>query len=321
MKPTSSLLHRSPARCALAFVVAFVTAHAAEADAQQSFDTPTRAQPSYPSQSHQAKSYPPPQTDASAGRNSAGRGVPAQDEFPIQFAAGMPGAAPGQFSAMPGMAPEGSIHGMQPGSMPEMPNLPGEMAPSDPFGGANAPGGEVSGVDSGAVRAALQSEREDFGVAPQSQLQTTLHGPTPTSIPGGQTITTDRLLDLYRQAAQNGLLVFNALGPGMDLPYAQNAVGAAQAGSFDDQTQQQFAQFLRQVTQGNTARPLVFYCMNTHCWMSYNAALRAIHLGFQQVYWYRGGVEAWQRMQQLSAATTKPINPATQWPAPNQSGY
>lgn len=35
--------------------------------------------------------------------------------------------------------------------------------------------------------------------------------------------------------------------------------------------------------------------------MSYNAALRAINMGFTQVYWYRGGVEAWRQAQQLAA--------------------
>jgi PQQ-dependent catabolism-associated CXXCW motif protein len=141
---------------------------------------------------------------------------------------------------------------------------------------------------------------QDFGVPPSNQLQTTFHGPTPTSIPGGQVITTDRLMGLYQQSGQNGLLVFHVLGPGPTLPNAQNAAPASQAGSFNDQTQQEFGNYLQQVTQGNKARPLVFYCLNTQCWMSYNAALRAIHMGFTQVYWYRGGIEAWQQAAQLA---------------------
>lgn len=48
--------------------------------------------------------------------------------------------------------------------------------------------------------------------------------------------------------------------------------------------------------------PLVFHCQSTQCWMSYNAALRAIHMGYTQVYWYRGGVEAWQSVQQAASA-------------------
>lgn len=150
------------------------------------------------------------------------------------------------------------------------------------------------------VQAMLQMEQQDYGVPPQQQLQTQLHGPTPTRIPGGQTITTDRLLKLYRQGAQSGLLVFDVLGSGQTLPNAQNAAPASQPGSFDDRTQQEFGQYLQQVTQGNKNRPMVFYCLNTQCWMSYNAALRAIRLGFTQVYWYRGGIEAWQRAQQMS---------------------
>lgn len=152
------------------------------------------------------------------------------------------------------------------------------------------------------LQAVLQAEMQNFGVPPQAELHQEFHAPTPTSIPGGQVITTDRLLALYQQGEQNGLLVFDVLGAGPNamLPMAQNAVGAAQPGSFNDSTQQQFGQFLQQTTQGNTSRPMVFYCQGPHCWMSYNAALRAIRLGYTQVYWYRGGVEAWQQVSQMA---------------------
>ena len=147
----------------------------------------------------------------------------------------------------------------------------------------------------------LAAETRDYGVAAPSQPNPQLHGPTPTTIPGGQLITTDRLLALYQQAQHNGLLVFHVLGPGFALPMAQNAVGAAQPGDFSDAVQRQFGQYLQQVTQGNKSRPMVFYCLNTQCWMSWNAALRAIRMGYSQVYWYRGGVEAWQQAQQMAA--------------------
>ncbi len=165
------------------------------------------------------------------------------------------------------------------------------------------------------LQSLLQAELQDFGVPPSNQLHEVMHGPTPTSIPGGQVITSDRLMMLYQQGQQNGLLVFDVLNGNMHLPMAQNAVGAAQSGSFNDQTQQQFGQYLQQVTQGNTARPMVFYCAGPQCWMSYNAALRAIHMGYTQVYWYRGGLEAWSQMQQM--AMSMPQQPAQ---APGQYG-
>lgn len=200
-------------------------------------------------------------------------------------------------------------------AQPSLSNAPNPQGNS--MGGYNGaqPNGGMSGMMN-AFQAGLQTETQDFGVAPQSQLRTELHGPTPTSIPGGQTITTDRLMMLYQQGQQNGLLVFDVLGSDFHLPMAQNAIKASEPGSFNDGVQREFGQYLQQVSQGNKARPMVFYCQGTSCWMSYNAALRAIQLGYNQVYWYRGGVEAWQRMQQMAASMPQqPMGGQQQMPA------
>ncbi|MGI1670034.1 MAG: PQQ-dependent catabolism-associated CXXCW motif protein [Neptuniibacter sp.] len=42
----------------------------------------------------------------------------------------------------------------------------------------------------------------------------------------------------------------------------------------------------------NKERGLVFYC-KIDCWMSWNAAKRAAEMGFQQVYWFKDGIDAW----------------------------
>ena len=142
--------------------------------------------------------------------------------------------------------------------------------------------------------AASRMEQQDFGVAPIQQLHTgAMHGPTPTHIPGGQVISTQALY-VSMQQQQGKLLVFDVLGGMEGLPGAQNAVAASQAGSFSDRTQTEFGNYLQQVTQGNKATPLVFYCQSAQCWMSYNASLRAIKMGYSQVKWYRGGIEAWK---------------------------
>jgi PQQ-dependent catabolism-associated CXXCW motif protein len=235
-----------------------------------------------------------------------GQAPPAAGAYPSAPPAGNPNHPPPPAGVAPGTPMPG-------GAMPAMPPPGGPGAyPPPPGASPSAPGMPgANPAQLGAMQALLDNERRDYGVPPQQQLQTSLHGPTPTSIPGGQTVTTDRLLALYQQGAQNGLLVFHVLGPGPMLPNAQNAAPASQPGTFDDQTQQQFGQYLQQVTQGNRARPLVFYCQSTQCWMSYNAALRAIRMGFTQVYWYRGGIEAWQQVQQLAGGA----------PAPNPGGY
>ncbi|MBE7420268.1 MAG: hypothetical protein HS128_21415 [Ideonella sp.] len=90
-------------------------------------------------------------------------------------------------------------------------------------------------------------------------------------------------------------VVVHVLGPGPMLPRAIAAPWAAQPGSFDDPTQQQLAQALQQATRGAADVPLVFYCASPQCWMSYNAATRAVRLGYRNVLWYRGGLAAWQQ--------------------------
>lgn len=50
---------------------------------------------------------------------------------------------------------------------------------------------------------------------------------------------------------------------------------------------------LETLTGGRTEAPLVFFCRR-HCWLSWNAARRALALGYRQVYWYPDGIDGWQ---------------------------
>lgn len=146
-----------------------------------------------------------------------------------------------------------------------------------------------------APMASASSEGQDFGVAPTSQLRPTqqLHGPTPTSIPGGRVIATQQLVQLL-QGGQPVVLL-DVLGGPQLIPGAVPVVPAAQGGGFSDEVQQGYGQYLAQVTGGDTSRLLVTYCGGVQCWSSYNAALRAMKLGYRNVAWYRGGIEAWQQ--------------------------
>lgn len=52
---------------------------------------------------------------------------------------------------------------------------------------------------------------------------------------------------------------------------------------------------LAALTDGDKARPLVFYC-DENCWMSWNAARRAmVELGYTAVHWYPQGAEGWAK--------------------------
>ncbi len=57
---------------------------------------------------------------------------------------------------------------------------------------------------------------------------------------------------------------------------------------------------------GAMDRPMVFYCL-ANCWVSWNAARRAVGFGFSQVLWYRDGIEAW--MDAGLPVETSPVEP------------
>lgn len=140
-------------------------------------------------------------------------------------------------------------------------------------------------------------ETHDFGIAPTTRLQPSsqLHGPTPTSIPGGKVVDTSQLAQWMQgqQSRQGRVLLLHAIGSPQHLPNAIPVAPASQGGSFDDQVQREFGQYLQQATGGDRARLIVTYCAGVECWGSYNAALRAIRMGYHNVHWYRGGIEAW----------------------------
>jgi len=170
---------------------------------------------------------------------------------------------------------------------PQQDGLP--EAPQQGFSQPPAPGPGSDDLDRLA-----QLERQDLGVPPTDRLHAgPMHGPTPAQIPGGQVITTQGLLALI-EGRQVPFVLLDVLGAEETIPGSALAVPAHQPGGFDDQVQQEFGAFLSQATAGSPEMPLVLYCLSIHCWMSYNAALRAINLGYTNVLWYRGGLEAWK---------------------------
>ncbi len=136
------------------------------------------------------------------------------------------------------------------------------------------------------------SDKQPSDIAPTEQLRSgNFGGDTPQEIPGGKVIKAEELARKL-EASRPPLVVSSiggALGPlgTVDLSYS------TEGGTYTDATQQRLEQDLKRLTDGDESRELVFYCHHAKCWMSYNSALRAIKLGYKNVYWFRGGLNAW----------------------------
>jgi adenylate cyclase len=136
-------------------------------------------------------------------------------------------------------------------------------------------------------------EEEDFGVAADSILHSDFAGLTPTSAPG---VTTIRTADLARLLAQTRPIVIDTVSYswGRSLPEAVGLSNAGLGGSYTDATQDHLRSKLHQLTAGDLSRPVVAVGWNSERFDGRNLALRLTALGYTQVYWYRGGREAWE---------------------------
>jgi PQQ-dependent catabolism-associated CXXCW motif protein len=129
--------------------------------------------------------------------------------------------------------------------------------------------------------------------------------PVPSTIAGGKVI---RARALARLMKRKDVVVIDVsrepqrpaeLAPGAPwLPVPHRALPAARwipgvgAGVISPQLEQQFRRQLSLARGEDVHRPVVFYC-HARCWLSWNAAKRAIGYGYKRVFWFPDGIEGW----------------------------
>jgi PQQ-dependent catabolism-associated CXXCW motif protein len=63
-------------------------------------------------------------------------------------------------------------------------------------------------------------------------------------------------------------------------------------GALNESVEAYYKNNLERLTGADRGRKIVVYCL-AQCWMSWNAAKRAIEYGYTSVYWYPGGTDDW----------------------------
>jgi len=137
------------------------------------------------------------------------------------------------------------------------------------------------------------SESKDWGVEPTAMLKGHPYNvPTPRAIPGARVISTLQLMALLD--AGDSMVVIDVLNSRVrtTVPGAYWMPGAGNH-RFNEALTSAFAAALEILSLGDKTRPLVFLCLGSECWESYNAALHAVSAGYTDVIWYRGGSSAW----------------------------
>lgn len=133
-------------------------------------------------------------------------------------------------------------------------------------------------------------EDADHGLPLTDALQSDLEGQTPVAAPGARTIRTS---DLSTVLEEQRPLVLDTAPWGRSIPGAIALWGAGIGGSTSDEYQERLRQKMLRLTGGNKSMPLVTVSQNAERFQARNLALRLVALGYTNVYWYRGGREAW----------------------------
>jgi adenylate cyclase len=136
-------------------------------------------------------------------------------------------------------------------------------------------------------------EDADFGVPSDGNLREDYAGLTPTTVPGAKTIRTTelkQLLDERKPIAIDPLLY----SWGRSIPGAIGLKNAGRGGSTSDEIEERLRKKMQVLTRGDLATPIVAIGWNSERFDGRNLALRLVALGYTNVYWYRGGREAWE---------------------------
>lgn len=147
-----------------------------------------------------------------------------------------------------------------------------------------------------------------------------INSPVPATISGGKVIHTQALAKLLEEEGSVIVDVSNTPkrpeGMALDLPWLplpQDAipgsiwipdVGMAEVSAPLDEF---FREELSEATDGHLDATVVIYC-HEQCWLSWNAAKRAINYGYRNVHWYPEGIEGW-RAAGFTTETVEPRHP------------
>ena len=127
----------------------------------------------------------------------------------------------------------------------------------------------------------------------------------PATLAGAVVLKTERALELWDAKAARFIDVLPrppkpaglAEGTVWRPPERRNIPGSEWLanvgfGKLNPQVSNYFKTNLERISGGDVNAPLVFYCL-AKCWMSWNAAKRALGYGYTSVYWYPDGSDGW----------------------------
>ena len=181
---------------------------------------------------------------------------------------------------------------------------------------ADAGSGPATAVDAGVIdpgaRAPTVPEPEGYRTEEYRK-------PVPATLKGAMVLTATQASELWTKGATPFIDVYPYAPKPDNLPAGtlwrepqhfsiEGATWLANAGygTLSPGTEAYFKSNLERLSGGDKGKALVFFCLR-NCWMSWNAAKRAMTYGYTNVLWFSEGTDAWQEIGQ-PIAEAKPYH-------------
>ncbi len=153
------------------------------------------------------------------------------------------------------------------------------------------------------VTAAAQPPSTD---EPESYRSDNYRSPTPATLRGARVVSTIEAKAIWMEGSAAFVDVLPNFPPAPNLPAGTlwrgqqrfNIPGSTWLpdtgyGELSAAAEAYLKMGLERKTRGDRAKPLVVYCQRD-CWMSWNAAKRAVSWGYTGVIWYPEGTDGWR---------------------------
>ena len=132
--------------------------------------------------------------------------------------------------------------------------------------------------------------------------------PVPATLRGARVLTEDEAADIWNKNGAVFIDVYPQAPKPPNLPAGtfwrepvHRSIEGAQwlpnvgYGALSASMDEYFRATARALSKGKRDAPLVFFCLKD-CWMSWNAAKRALEYGYTNVMWFRDGTDGWQEL-------------------------
>lgn len=140
---------------------------------------------------------------------------------------------------------------------------------------------------------------------PQSYRMQDYRAPTPATLAGTRVLTTAEAAELWRSGKAAFIDVLAQAPRPANLPegtlWREKPVSAIPGsiwladtgfGAINPAMEEYFRNNLDRIAGADRDKTLVFYCLKD-CWLSWNAAKRAVNIGYPHVAWYPDGADGW----------------------------